>query len=121
MKNLKLWEPIYVENSKLPVWLSKLAPIEIWAISFGFCVWCRGTLTDEVKRHEAIHFQQQLELLMVFQWILYGLFWLVGYIKYRDGSKAYAFNPFEREAFGLDQNPEALAQRKRYGWIKYKI
>jgi len=36
MKNIKLWEPLYVENSKLPIWLSKIAPIDVWAFSFAF-------------------------------------------------------------------------------------
>ena len=31
-KSLKPW---MYNNSKIPVWLSKVAPINIWAISFG--------------------------------------------------------------------------------------
>ena len=90
MKNLK---PIFINNSKLPVWLSKLAPIEIWALSFFIFVWCRGEINEQTKRHETIHFQQQIELLFVGQWILYGIFHLYGLIKEKgDSEKAYYHN-----------------------------
>jgi hypothetical protein len=121
MKNTKLWTPWFFENSKLPIWLSKIAPIEIWALSIGAWVWCRGELTDEVRRHETVHYQQQLELLFIGQWLCYGICWLIGFVKYRSGAKAYQQNPFEQEAYELDGDPNGLISRKRYGWIKYKI
>jgi hypothetical protein len=65
MKNIKLWEPWYFENSKLPIWLSKIAPIDVWAFSFAFWVCCRGEMKPRTRRHEAIHYQQQLEMLFV--------------------------------------------------------
>ena len=82
---MRHWKPLFFENSKLPVWLSKLAPIEIGALSFAFFVWGRKELSERTKRHETIHYQQQLELLFVGQWLLYGIFWLQGYVKYRNG------------------------------------
>ncbi len=117
--NLKKKKPIFFENSSLPRWLSKIAPIEIWAISFGLWVWCRGELSDKTKRHETIHFQQQLELLFIGQWLLYGLFWLVGLIRYRDGKKAYRESPFEREAYNNEENLDYLKSRRRWAWISY--
>jgi hypothetical protein len=117
---MRLWKPIFIENSKIPAWLSKLAPINIWAISFGFWVWCRGELSDTTKRHETIHYQQQLELLFVGQWILYGLFHLIGLVRYRDGAKAYRENPFEREAYANEDHPYYLLNRKRYCWWKMR-
>ena len=111
--------PIYIENSKLPVLLSYIAPINIWAISFGIWVWCRGEMDEETKRHEAIHFWQQVELLVVFQWILYGLFWLIGRVKFRDGELAYYQNPFEIEAYENDKDPDYLSKRQWYSWRKY--
>ena len=80
--------PIFIENSRLPVWLSKIAPINVYAFSFAVWVVCRGEMSEKTKNHETIHYQQQLELLFVFQWLLYGLFHLGGLIRYRDGSKA---------------------------------
>jgi len=111
--------PIFIENSKVPVWLSKISPIEIGAISFGLWVWDRGESSDRRKVHETIHFKQQVELLFVFQWILYGLFWLIGLVKYRNGELAYYESPFEREAYQNDDNPNYLKERPFWAWRKY--
>ena len=118
---MKTWKPKFINNSKIPVWLSKLSPIDIWAISFGFWVWCRGDISKTTKRHETVHFQQQLELLFVFHWILYGVFWLAGLIKYKNGKKAYYQNTFEQEAYDNESNTNYLFNRKRYSWWNYKI
>lgn len=132
MKPIKEWMPKIYSNSKVPAWLSKISPIEIYAISFGWWVWCRGNLdlksiagktrrtaAAETVRHETIHFQQQLELLFVGQWLLYGLFWLIGLVRYRDGSKAYYESPFEREAYSNDKDENYLINRERYAWLQY--
>ena len=116
LKNRKPW---FIENSKIPIWLSYLAPIDIWAISFGCWVWCRGIISESTRRHEATHFQQQLELLFIGQWILYLSFWLWGLIKYRDGKLAYRESPFEREAYRNEMDVDYLASRPRYNWINY--
>ena len=118
---MRFWKPLFFENSKIPVWLSKISPINIGAFSFAFFVWSRKELSDRTKRHETIHFQQQLELLFVFQWVLYILFWLRGYIKYRNGKVAYIKNPFEQEAYINQHKADYLSTRKRYSWWKYKI
>ena len=113
--------PIFIENSKVPVWLSKVSPIEIGAISFGLWVWSRPgyTVDDRLRRHETIHYRQQVELLFIFQWILYGLFWLIGRVRYRDGSKAYYESPFEREAYTNDDDENYLDNRPFWAWTKY--
>ena len=121
MKKWRLAEPYFIENSKIPVLLSFIAPINIWAISFGFWVWCRGSLDEDTKRHETIHFQQQIELLFIFQWLLYIIFWLYGLLIYRNGEKAYRQNPFEQEAYEKDKEQFYLLNRKRYSWWSYKI
>jgi len=118
---LKARKPKFINNSRVPIWLSKLAPIEIWAISFGFWVWCRGEISETTKRHETIHFQQQLELLFVFQWILYGIFWIVGLFKYKNAKKAYYKNVFEQEAYENQDDYDYLYNRKQYSWWNYKI
>ena len=116
MKNIK---PFFINNSRIPIWLSKLAPIEIWALSFFIFVWCRGEMSEITKRHETIHFQQQVELLFVGQWLLYGIFYLIGLVKHRSGEKAYRSNPFEIEAYKNDRVENYLQNRKRYCWIKH--
>jgi hypothetical protein len=47
--------PLFVENSKLVKYLSYLSPIEIWAITLGPIVLCRGRISQRVRRHETIH------------------------------------------------------------------
>ena len=116
---MKNWKPIFIENSRVPVWLSYIAPIEISAISFGWFVWSRRTMSDVLRRHETIHFQQQLELAFGGQWILYALSWLHGLWKYRDPAVAYRENVFEREAFSNDYIEDYLETRPRYAWIKH--
>ena len=111
--------PWMINNSKIPVFLSHFAPIEIWAVAFGPFVACRGVMSKTTEKHEIIHFQQQLELLFLPQWILYGAFWLIGLVKYRNGRQAYYENPFEREAYNNDTNLNYLDSRKPYAWIKY--
>ena len=69
---MRYWKPLFFEHSKLPVWLSKFVPINIGALSFAFFVWGRANLDDRIKRHETIHYHQQIELLFVVQWIMYG-------------------------------------------------
>jgi len=115
---MKSWEPKFIENSNVPIVLSKIAPINIGAISIAFWVWSRGTVGKTTRRHETIHYQQQLELALVFQWILYGLFWLIGLCIYRNGEKAYYMNPFEREAYENERKYTYLEKRKRYSWLK---
>ena len=118
---MKNWKPLFFENSKIPVWLSKIAPINIFALSFSFFVWCRAEMPERTKRHETIHYQQQLEMLMFFQWIMYGVFWLWGFVKYRDGKKAYYQCPFEQEAYANDTDVNYLENRKRFAWLQYRV
>lgn len=116
---LKSLKPIMIENSRIPVWLSKVAPINIYAIALGPWVFCRSFMSDVTKRHETIHFQQQLELLFLPFYVLYGFLWLVGYVKTRNGQDAYHFIAFEKEANAGEIDETYLENRKRYSWIKY--
>ena len=62
-KFVSIRRPWIFENSKIPVWLSKVAPIEIWALSFACFVFCRGKLSKTTRRHETIHYHQQIQKL----------------------------------------------------------
>ena len=130
MKLLKNWKPIFIENSKIPVWLSKIAPLEIYAICLGPIVFARGTLNAKLRRHETIHWQQMLELLVVGHLILYGWDWLKGRFKYRKawkgyksaGNKAYYRTRAEQEAYGNDDLSDYLENRPRWKWVwQYKV
>ncbi len=112
-------KPIIFEYSRVPEWLSKIAPIEVWACNFGPFIWCRGEMSEETKRHETIHFYQQLELLFVFQWILYGLFLVIGRFTTGSWKRSYFHNPFEVEAYEHDEKKDYLKERKPWAWTKY--
>ncbi len=112
-------EPLFYEESRIPALLSKVSPIEIGAISIAWFVFARNKINKTTRRHETIHYHQQLELLFVFQWILYGSFWLFGMLKYRDGKKAYYENPFEREAYANERKTTYLKKRPIWNWVNY--
>ena len=119
---MKNWKPIFVENSRIPVWLSYLAPINIAAITLFFLVFSREKMSEVVKRHETIHFQQMLETGVVGFLVLYLWDYLHGYIKYRDGATAYRMIRAEQEAYDNDHDENYLATRPRFSWIKkYKV
>tara|TARA_Y100000592_G_C5481633_1_gene325945 strand:+ start:4765 stop:5124 length:360 start_codon:yes stop_codon:yes gene_type:complete len=114
MKNLK---PIMVENSKLPVLLSKLAPINIKAITLFPFVFSRGTMSEETKRHETIHFQQYLETGVIGFLALYLWDYMVSSIKGKSGPEAYRSIRAEKEAWDNDNDENYLENRKRWAWI----
>ena len=115
--NMKL--PLMFENSKLPIWLSYIAPIAVGAFSFFIIVASRGEMSDRTKRHETIHYKQQLEMLFIFQWIMYGYFHIKGLLSGLSGNEAYYLNPFELEAYENDEDENYLEERKPYAWVKY--
>jgi hypothetical protein len=113
--------PILFEDSKIPVWLSKIFPINIYAISFAIFIICREKISKRAWRHEMIHYRQQKELYFIGQWILYAYFHIKGYIKYKNGKDAYYKNPFEQEAYANENNYLYLIKRKKYAWKQYKV
>ena len=116
---MKSWKPIFIENSIVPKILSYVSPIKIAAISLGIFVFCRGECGPTLKRHETIHFQQQLELFFVGFYFLYLLFWLIALVKHKKGDFAYHEIPFEREARYNQYSSNYLEVRKRYSWTRY--
>ena len=110
----------------------------IGAITLFFIVFAKGKMSDEIKRHEAIHFQQMLETLLIFSLLTYAYDWIKGLIKYRnkwDGprdlkgtrytsvaNKAYYRIRMEQEAYACQGIKEYLSSRKRYRWLlRYKV
>lgn len=111
--------PWFFENSIIPIILSKVAPIEIGAITIGPLVFSRGTMSDETKNHESIHWQQYIETGIVGFVFLYYLLYFINWIRFGfDGQKAYYMIPFEMEAYDNDENLDYLSERKRYNWIQ---
>lgn len=73
--------------------------------------------TRQLLTHEEIHARQQLEMLWLPFFVWYGAEWLVRLCI--DRRTAYRRIAFEQEAYRNDWNPDYLAERKRYGWIKH--
>ncbi|SEA93075.1 hypothetical protein [Pedobacter hartonius] len=69
--------------------------------------------------HEKIHFQQQLELLIIPFYVLYLLNYLINLIRFKNRSKAYFNICFEKEAYANDRNINYLQNRGLYSWIKF--
>ncbi len=113
--------PVFIENSKVPAFLSFFSPISIGAITLGPFVFSRGEISDRTKNHESIHWAQYKETLIVGFLLLYVFYWFVGLMKYRDGSVAYYRIPFEQEAYDKDADFEYLQDRSRFYWFGYKV
>lgn len=112
-------KPIFIDNSKVPIWVSKITGMNITAVSFAFWVWSKGTLSEVTRRHETIHFRQQLELLFILHWVLYAIFWVVGMVLYRNNKKSYRNNPFEVEAYENQMWDNYLKIRPHYHWLAF--
>jgi len=117
MRQLK---PIFIENSWVPKFLSHFAPINIGAITLGFIVFSRGTMSEKTKQHETIHFQQFLETLFIGFFILYVYDYIKNYIRFRDGRLAYHNIRAEKEAYLHDETKDYLLTRPRWRWILWK-
>ena len=114
---MRNWKPIYIENSRIIVWLSYLASISIQAIALG--VISRDEMSEVTKNRETIHFQQYLETLFLGFLILYFWDWFIGLVKYKDGQKAYLSIRAEQEAYKHQENLEYLpTDRKRWCWLQ---
>ena len=115
--------PIFIENSKIPVWLSKIAPINISAITLGPIVLSRGVLSERVKRHETIHFMQYKELFFIGFLLIYLYDYLYAAIIKKKGfsREAYLAIRFEQEAYDNDHKEDYLENRKPFCWKKYPL
>ena len=76
--------------------------------------------TDRVLiNHERIHLRQQLELLIVPFYIIYGIHYLVNLMKTRNHASAYRLIVFEKEAYANESELEYLSKRKMFAFLKY--
>jgi hypothetical protein len=109
--------PIFFENSAVPKILSKVSPISIGAITVGPVVFCDSEISESLKRHESIHWEQYKECLIIGFLLLYAFFWIRNICKGMGGSDAYYNIPFEKEAYDNQENECYLLNRKRYSWV----
>ena len=117
VKSPRFWKPLFFEQSRIPIWLSRIAPIEIEAITLGVLVFSRRRLSATTKRHETIHFQQYLETLFVGFLLFYIWDYLRNWIVYRDAVYAYQMIRAEQEAYRCADDEQYLAERTRWLWL----
>lgn len=90
-------------------------------LSFSVFIWICKLTKDEVQlvRHEKIHFLQQVEMLFIFHWLFYALFYLISRARGQGHYVAYRYNPFEMEAYSNEHDVEYLKKRKVFAWAGY--
>nr|WP_296351601.1 hypothetical protein [Winogradskyella sp.] len=69
--------------------------------------------------HEKIHLRQQLELLIVPFFIIYGIEFLVRLIQYKSRKVAYRNMSFEREAYQNEGDLNFLQKRAFWNFIYF--
>ena len=86
--------------------------------SFFIFIWISRLEQDERRliRHERIHFLQQVELLFIFHWLLYGGFYTFLRLKGHRHYIADRFKPFELEGDENDNDPGYERKRKLFQW-----
>ena len=109
--------PVFIENSKIPVYLSYLSPITISAITLGPFVFSKHEIAPVMRNHETIHWQQYKETAIIGFLLLYAFFYMIGLFKYRSGTLAYYNIPFEREAYRHEGDFGYTFHRKRWAWL----
>lgn len=90
-------------------------------LSFFIFIWISKVTKDEVLlvRHEKIHFLQQVEMLFIFHWFFYGVFYLISRAKGHGHYVAYRYNPFEMEAYANEHDVDYLKKRRFFAWASY--
>ena len=106
-----------IKNSKIPQYLSLV--INAYAIALWPFIFIRDEGNEVTINHEKIHLRQQVELLIVGFYLLYGLFWLKNLIKYGDKTRAYYDIPFEKEAYARQHNIDYLSERRLFAWANF--
>ena len=80
----------------------------------------KGLVYNKVLvNHERIHLRQQLELLVVPFYVVYGLEFLVRFIIFQNRNKAYRAISFEREAYSNEANLQFLEKRPFWNFMRY--
>ncbi|SDW47233.1 hypothetical protein [Aequorivita viscosa] len=69
--------------------------------------------------HEQIHLRQQIELLVIFFYVWYGMEFLLRWISYKNRNLAYRNISFEREAYACEKNLNYLKKRTFWSFLKY--
>jgi hypothetical protein len=102
---------------KMGWFLSMFPIIGITLAPFGIYIDEKHLKLKWLVNHEKIHWQQQLEMLIIFFYLWYLIEWIVRL--FTNPGHAYESLSFEREANANEYNQEYLKNRKHYSWLKY--
>ncbi|MBT8260919.1 MAG: hypothetical protein KJN82_06370 [Bacteroidia bacterium] len=69
--------------------------------------------------HERIHLRQQLELLIIFFYILYVCEFLIRLLVYRKWNYAYRMISFEKEAYANEKDLNYLKSKSYWSFINF--
>lgn len=69
--------------------------------------------------HESVHLRQQLELLLIFFYLWYGIEFLFRWAQYKNRNTAYRNISFEREAYHYESDFDYLKKRRLFGFLKF--
>jgi len=108
------FEPTIKPISKFLKYFLMSGVIGITLCPFG--IYVKNINNKSTIDHEKIHWQQQLEMLIIFFYIWYLIEWFIRLIFQKN---AYRNISFEREAYNNSGNLNYLEDRKRFSWIKY--
>ena len=88
---------------------------------FPFGIYIKPAWEDcrESANHKRIHWEQQKELLGIFFYVLYGIFYLINLVMMWNHKMAYKCIPFEMEAYNYQEELDYLDNRKRFSWIEW--
>ena len=79
-----------------------------------------GLAKNEIlMHHERIHLRQQLELGIIFFYILYLGEYLLRRLQFKTHYTAYRHISFEREAYANEKNMNYLKERSLWRFLKY--
>jgi len=109
---------------RLPNFLQnmKMLPFIINGITlmpFGIFIRKGQENNKRLINHESIHAQQQKELLFIFFYILYGIDFILKFLKYGNLVDTHREIMFEREAYTNQYDFSYLNKRKYWSFIKY--
>jgi len=88
---------------------------------FPFILLQKASLREnhEMMNHERIHLRQQLELMILFFYLIYLTEYSFGRIKGQTHYQAYKNISFEKEAYENEHNLSYLKHRKFFSFYKY--
>lgn len=105
-----------------PKILKTIAGRKVYAMAlFPFILVCHEDIKKDLSiiNHEKIHWRQQIELFILFFYLLYGIFYLYYRLKGQNHFNAYMSIPFEKEAFTNETRLSYIRDRTWFSWVNY--